>query len=89
MFSQYGKLGLCERAVLVNAKGISTTTGDIKGLERPDQIEPVFFRGEHVDLAALVGCVRDGRRGQDARSHNIPIPRNPQSVIKCLTKSQP
>src|SRR6516225_2081458 len=89
MLTQSRELSIRKRAVFVDAQGVAPAARDIKGLERPDQVEPVLRGGEDVYLATLVRCVLDWLRRQDARAHHISVPRNPQSVTKSLMKSQP
>ena len=42
-----------------------------------------------MDFAAVVGGIGDRGRGQNSRSDDIPVPRDPQAVTKLLMKPQP
>src|SRR6185295_9099161 len=73
----------------MNAQRIASAAGGIERLQRPDQIEPVMPRRKDMDFEPPIRRLCDRERFQDARPHDIPVPRDAQAMREFLVQPEP
>lgn len=86
MLPQSAARGLVQRSVVVNAERVAPTADGVKGFQRPDQVQPIPGRCEHVNFAAGIRRAFDRRGLQNTRANDVSVVRCSQAVTELLAK---